>query len=99
LLQSDEIKSICDDHHLSRHEVYNIRSQFASMVKMSKQHDEQLDSKEPANKDIFPGTSAYVKPSQRNNIKAKQLTGSLNFSDKDKESKGGEKNSGTGISI
>ena len=41
LLQSDEIKSICDEHHLDRHEVYNIRSQFASMVKMSKTHEEQ----------------------------------------------------------
>ena len=46
MLQSDEIKQITDEHALSRHEVYNIRSQFTSMCKMSQQYEEEMKAKE-----------------------------------------------------
>jgi len=32
---------------------------------MSLQHDEQLATKEPAQKNIFPGTANYKKPAQK----------------------------------
>jgi hypothetical protein len=35
MLSNDEIKMICEKHKLSRREVYEIRSSFSSMCKMS----------------------------------------------------------------
>lgn len=67
MLQSDEIKQITDEHALSRHEVYNIRSQFTSMCKMSQQYEEEMKAKElGTNQHVFPATGTYTKPSQRN---------------------------------
>ena len=37
MLQNEEIREICEKHALSRGEVYQIRSQFASMCTMSEQ--------------------------------------------------------------
>lgn len=41
MLQSEEIKEICERHALTRGEVYQIRSQFASMCQMSEMHLQQ----------------------------------------------------------
>lgn len=41
MLKTEEIRQICDDHQLTRQEVYNIRSQFAGMCLMSKEDDEK----------------------------------------------------------
>lgn len=41
MLKTEEIREICDKHHLTRMEVYSIRSQFAAMCQMSRDRDEQ----------------------------------------------------------
>ena len=38
MLRNEEIKEICEKHALKRNEVYQIRSQFASMCTMSEQY-------------------------------------------------------------
>ena len=43
MLRNEEIKEICEKHALKRNEVYQIRSQFASMCTMSDQHQAQQD--------------------------------------------------------
>jgi hypothetical protein len=41
MLSNDEIKEICEKNTLSRGEVYEIRTQFASMCMMSEQWQQQ----------------------------------------------------------
>lgn len=43
MLRNEEIKEICEKHALKRNEVYQIRSQFASMCTMSEQYMAQLE--------------------------------------------------------
>ena len=43
MLRNEEIKEICEKHALKRNEVYQIRSQFASMCSMSEQYMANLE--------------------------------------------------------
>jgi hypothetical protein len=46
MLKTEEIREICDKHGLSRMDVYNIRSQFAGMVMMSKEAEIKMPEDE-----------------------------------------------------
>ena len=41
MLRNDEIKEICEKHGLSRQEVYQLRSQFASMCMLSESWNQE----------------------------------------------------------
>ena len=41
MLKTEEIREICDEHQLTRMEVYNIRSQYAAMVQMSRDREDE----------------------------------------------------------
>lgn len=86
MLQNDEIKQICDVHHLSRHEVYNIRSQFTSMCQMSRTFEEEERMKEQgAKKNYFPATGQYTKPSQRSHQTADGIKKAMTLGSKGKD--------------
>jgi hypothetical protein len=48
MLKAEEIKEICEKHHLKRMEVYEIRSQYVGLCMMSKE-DEMQEAKAQAN--------------------------------------------------
>ena len=48
MLRNEEIKEICEKHALKRNEVYQIRSQFASMCTMSLEYMAQLEKEKEA---------------------------------------------------